>query len=276
MDNLYFHDLPRGQRLPAHLAYFIGIDGPAAAGKTTAAKAIAKALNFIYIDTGAFYRAIAFWFIEDNKGHGLWFRDKKPDLESIHEILTGVPPEYERPFKLSAKWDEIGNQTMYLDDCPLLDEDLRTEEVSQASSQISTLPIVRAVVRQAIHSAGYDKNIVMEGRDVCTSINPQATCKIFLTADRSARAMRRYQELIRKAENAGKPTQDIQLDKIEADLAIRDNRDMTRTVDPLYKANDSIEIDNTALTPEETVQHILAAAAFRGVPVIPGLLSLTR
>ena len=223
--------------------HFIGIDGPAAAGKTTAAKAVAKILGFVYVDTGAFYRAIAVGFLQ-NTNHEL----------SLSKISSFLQQHKQPPFHISADWTESGTQMMFLNSKQIPESELRTEIVSSKASEISTIPEIRLYINTLIRTISTCHNVVMEGRDVCTVINPNADCKIFLTASSAVRTMRRYKEL-----RSRNDTENLSLVQVEQDLNIRDYRDTHRKTDPLRSTEDSILIDNSDLTPKETVDAILTA-----------------
>lgn len=234
---------------------FIGIDGPAAAGKTTAAKAVARLLGYLYVDTGAFYRAVAFWFDNDHHITGRWYKDGKPDMPAIEaQMNDGLP------WDIEPRWTEDGTQEMYMNDQRIPEPFLRTPEISQLSSTISTLPVVRQYVNQKIKEVFAVHDVVMEGRDVCTALNPNADCKIFLTADRKVRAKRRLRDIEKQAKKGEKLPS---LAEVEEELRIRDERDMNRKTDPLYKPADSFEIDNSFIGKDETVRYIMTAIRYR-------------
>lgn len=153
--------------------FSIAIDGPAGAGKTTQAKALAKALGFVYVDTGAMYRALAVYM-------------QGEELEDVPEILPEV--------NLQAAWDEEGNQRMSINGVDVTDL-LRTPEISRLASDISAIPEVRDFLLETQREIARENNVVMEGRDIGTVILPDATLKIFLTASLDERAWRRSRQL---------------------------------------------------------------------------------
>lgn len=205
----------------------IAIDGPAGAGKSTAAKLLAKKINFVYIDTGSMYRAIAYKF---NK-----LQINLDDEKSVEEVLKSTKVEYKKG-------------KLYLDAKELNDE-IRTPEINQLVSPVSALKIVREYLTEAQRKIGELENSILDGRDVGTAIFPNAEIKIFLVANPKKRAIRRYEENLQKGLEAN-------LEEIEANMILRDKMDSEREVAPLIKASDAIEIDNSDLTPEEVVERI--------------------
>lgn len=210
----------------------IAIDGPAGAGKSTVARQIAKELSFIYVDTGAMYRAMAVHLLE--RGTSLDEADAIERNCQSAEITIAY---------------ENGEQQVYLGGKNVTSR-LRTEEVGNMASKSSANPAVR---RKLLHlqrelAARYD--VVMDGRDIGTTILPNADVKIYLTASVSTRARRRYQELLEKGENC-------QLSQIEKDIEERDLRDKNRKVSPLCQAKDAVLIDSSTMTVQEVIEHIL-------------------
>lgn len=205
----------------------IAIDGPAGAGKSTAAKLLAKKINFVYIDTGAMYRAVAYKF---NK-----LQINLDDEKSVEEVLKSTKVEYKQG-------------KLYLDNKELNDE-IRTPEINQLVSPVSALKIVREYLTESQRKIGELENSILDGRDVGTAIFPNAEIKIFLVANPKKRAIRRYEENLQKGLEAN-------LEEIEANMILRDKMDSEREVAPLIKASDAIEVDNSDLTPEEVVERI--------------------
>ena len=214
----------------------ITIDGPAAAGKTTTAKALAKNLpGFLYVDTGAFYRVFAYGLKRKNITY--------PLLTTITDIID---EKILHTIKIQAK-QKHGEQTMYLNGGIIQDEYLRTEDISQLASAASAIPEVRAKINDAIREYAQNYDVIMEGRDTGTVILPDATVKFYLTADINARTERRYNDILKKEPYANK-------DDIKADLQVRDARDMNRKTDPLKIADTAIVIDNTNIPAEQCIQ----------------------
>lgn len=216
------------------MGYNIAIDGPAGAGKSTIAKKVAKELGYIYVDTGAMYRAMADFFIK--KG-----------------IL---PDETEKMRKLCKEASvtisyENGVQQVYLNGENITSE-LRKEEVGKMASKSSAIPEVRAQLLQLQRDLAQKEDVVMDGRDIGTNILPDADTKIYLTASVETRAERRFLELQEKGEKCI-------LEEIAHDIEERDYRDMTRKTAPLKQAEDAVYIDSSDMTIDEVVNAILKA-----------------
>jgi cytidylate kinase len=214
----------------------IAIDGPAASGKSTTAKLLAKKLGYIYIDTGAMYRAFTLKALSENL------------LESllVDEVLLNR---------------FVANTNIRLSDTQVwLDErdvtaDIRSNEVSKFVSKISAQKAVREKLSAIQKKLGEAKGVVMDGRDIGTAIFPNAELKIYMMASAHERAKRRYAEL--KAQNADL---DVSLDALEAEIKQRDEEDMNRAVSPLRKADDAVVLDTSSLTIEEQVERIYQLA----------------
>ncbi len=210
----------------------IAIDGPAGAGKSTIAKRVAKELSYIYVDTGAMYRAMALYL------HRLGISAE--DTEKIAESCSGA--------EISIEYID-GEQVVLLGGenvNPLL----RTREVSEMASKSSAVPQVRTRLVQLQQELGKKQNVVMDGRDIGTVVLPDAQVKIYLTASVDVRARRRWLELKEKGEE---PV----LEEIAREIEERDNRDMTREVSPLRIADDAVLVDSSAMTIEEVAEYIL-------------------
>lgn len=209
----------------------VAIDGPAGAGKSTIAKAAAKELGFIYVDTGALYRAIAYNAV--TKG-------VIDDTQKIIDMLTDTNVE--------LKYVD-GVQAVYLngDDVSAY---IRTPEISMGASKVSAIPQVREFLLNLQRDIAQKNNVIMDGRDIATVVLPNADVKIFLFASPECRAQRRYLELIEKGENAT-------LEDVLADVNQRDYQDSHREIAPLKPSEDSVMADTSKLTLEESIQLII-------------------
>lgn len=208
----------------------IAIDGPVAAGKTTQAKLLAKELGFLYVYTGAMYRTIAVFMT--------WFPTLAPSME---KVLAGI--------NMKLKRGQDGEQRMFLGTEDVTDQ-LRTPKISKLASNISALPCVRDFLLGMQRKAAEENDVVMEGRDIGTVILPDATVKIFLTADADMRAFRRWRELKQKGQTEN-------FYNVMEDLKARDYNDSHREVAPLKQAEDAILLDCTELSSRETTQALL-------------------
>jgi cytidylate kinase len=211
----------------------IAIDGPAAAGKSTAGRALASRLGYLYIDTGALYRAVA------------WIADR----DGIADAPPLVVGARVRAADIRLEGDP-GRPRVLLDGRDVSGE-IRTERMSQLSSRLSALPEVRAALLELQRRIGADGGVVMDGRDIGTVIFPGADVKFFVSASTGARARRRHDELRAKGF-------DMDLDRVRAELEERDHRDAEREHAPLKAAHDAIAIDTTALSPEQVLERMLA------------------
>ena len=211
--------------------YQIAIDGPSATGKSTIAKKLASSLNFIYIDTGAMYRSIALYCIENNVDI-----DNK---EVIEPILKNI--------EIDIKYID-GVQHIYLNNRDV-SEAIRENKVSQAASKVSVHEPVRNKLVNLQQELASKSNVIMDGRDIGTVVLPNATLKIYLTASSSERAKRRMLELQEKGTM-------ITLEEVLKDLEERDYRDTHREIGPLKKADDAIEVDTTNMNIEEVLNTI--------------------
>ena len=212
--------------------YSIAIDGPAGAGKSTIAKRIAKHLNFIYVDTGAMYRALALYFIRNNISP-----DEKEKIKNACNNAD-ITIEY-----LNGEQQVIlnGENVSHL---------IRTEEVGNMASAASVYPSVRLKLVELQRNLAKKANVVMDGRDIGTYVLPNADLKIYLTASSSERARRRYLELKERGIAAD-------ISEIEKDIIERDKRDMNRDFAPLRQAEDAILIDSSDMTIEEVTETII-------------------
>lgn len=209
----------------------IAIDGPAGSGKSTAAKNIAQKLGFTYLDTGAMYRAITFLALRNGIAE---------DTSAVIEMA--------RQINLKLRF-ENGVTRVFVDDEEVT-EQIRSADVNAKVSDISKIPEVRTELVKIQKKLGNDGNIVAEGRDVTTVVFPNADLKIFLTASIDVRTKRRLREFQEK-------NFDITYDEVKENLERRDRIDSGREVSPLRKAEDAIEFDNSALTPEQDLDFLL-------------------
>jgi len=209
----------------------VAIDGPAGAGKSTIAKKIAKELNFIYVDTGALYRAIAFFSLKNSAN------------TKIEDEISLLLP------KINLEIKFINNeQRVFLNDEDVSDL-IRTPEISMSASNVSAHPSVRKFLLDLQKKIASENNIIMDGRDIGTVILPNADLKIFLTADAKERAKRRYDELTAKS-------MQVDFEIILKEIIERDENDSNRSVAPLKCANDAIKIDSTKMSILEVVDTI--------------------
>ena len=213
------------------MSFKIAIDGPAATGKSTTAKRLSRKLSFIYIDTGAMYRAMGLYFIENKISY--------EDEETINQVCGDIDIDIyyeddEQHIKLNGR------------DVTKL---IRTEEVSKYASVTSSYLKVREKLVALQRKLAEKNNVIMDGRDIGTVVLPDAELKVFLTATSEERARRRYEELLKKG-------QDVTLELVSHDLEERDHRDSTRANSPLRQADDAILIDTTNLSVDEVVEKI--------------------
>ena len=210
----------------------IAIDGPAGAGKSTIAKKVAKELSCVYVGTGAMYRAMALYLLR-----------QKVSKENTSEIGTTC-----QNADITIEYQD-GVQIVFLNG-ENVNEFLRTEEVGNMASVSSAIPEVRQKLLNLQRKLAATMSVVMDGRDIGTTILPDAEVKIYLTASSLTRARRRYLELQEKGI-------DCNLEEIQKDIEERDERDMNRTVSPLKQAEDAVLVDSSDMTIEQVVSHIL-------------------
>ncbi len=219
--------------------YSIALDGPSGAGKSTIAKTIAKELNYIYLDTGAMYRAFGLFAIQ----HGIDFSNEKYAFErdkAIRELLND--------FNLDIRYIQ-GEQKVIVNgkDCT---GEIRTPEVSLAASKVAVVPAVRKRMVELQRNIAARSNVVMDGRDIGTYVLPNAQIKIFITASSVARAKRRFQELQEKG------NQDVTFEQVHADMQFRDKNDSSRAFAPLSRAQDATLLDTTNLNLQESLEVV--------------------
>jgi len=212
----------------------IAIDGFSSTGKSTVAKQLAKQLGYVYVDTGAMYRAVAL------------FASRNGFIDASHfdaEALVSRLPEIKLNFRFNP---ELGFAEMYLNG-ENVEKEIRQMEVSGYVSRVATIPEVRQVLVAQQQEMGREKGIVMDGRDIGTVVFPDAELKIYMTASAEVRAERRFKELQDRNES-------VTYEQVLANVEARDTLDTTREDSPLVMAEDAIEIDNSYLTREEQFQ----------------------
>lgn len=209
----------------------VAIDGPAGAGKSTIAKAAAKQLNYIYVDTGALYRTIAYNAVKKNV---------IDDTNAVIALLNDT--------KVELKYID-GIQAVFLNG-----EDvsayIRTPEISMGASKVSAIPEVRAFLLSLQQEIAKENDVIMDGRDIATVVLPNADVKIFLFASPECRAERRYKELVEKGEN-------VKYEDVLADVNQRDYQDSHREIAPLKPSGDSIMLDTSKLNLDESIQLVI-------------------
>lgn len=215
------------------MSYSIAIDGPAGAGKSTIAKLIAKKKNYIYVDTGAMYRAMALFFLES--GIGAEQQDKISEASKDVDVTISY---------------ENGEQVVWLNGRNV-NGLIRTEEVGRMASASSVNKDVREKLVELQRALAQKESVVMDGRDIGTCVLPNANVKVYLTASSRVRALRRYEELKAKGE-------DCSLEVIEKDIIERDYRDMHRDISPLKQADDAILLDSSDMAIEEVADAVIA------------------
>ena len=215
--------------------YHIAIDGPGGAGKSTIAKAVAKKLDILYVDTGALYRTIGLYV----KRNGV---DPK-DREGVAALLPDI--------SIEVKY-ENGAQVVYLNGEDNGDA-IRTPEMSMYASAVSAIPEVRAFLLETQKNIARTNSVIMDGRDIGTVILPDARVKIFLTASPECRANRRYKELLARGQN-------VKYEDVLSEMVSRDNADSSRDIAPTKAADDAVLLDNSELDFEQSVEAVIAIA----------------
>lgn len=206
----------------------IAIDGFSSTGKSTVAKQLANKLHYVYVDTGAMYRAVTFYAMQQNFISEMFF-DKEGLIASLNNIQIN--------FKFN---EQLGFAEVYLNNINI-EKEIRTLEVSKLVSKVAEISEIRRKLVEQQQKMGKYKGIVMDGRDIGTVVFPNAELKLFMTASAEKRAKRRFDELISKGEN-------VTFEEILKNVEYRDHIDTTRNDSPLVKAIDAIEIDNSDLT----------------------------
>ena len=219
----------------------IAIDGPSGAGKSTVAKALAKELHFVYVDTGAMYRAIGVYV----RGHGI-------DKNNADAVIAALPD-----IRVSLDYAEDGTQIVLLngEDVSTV---IRENEISLYASTVSKIPEVRARLLSLQREMAQTHNVIMDGRDIGTVVLPDAQLKVFMFASPEARAARRTKELLEKG-------QTVDYETILAEINARDEQDRTRSVSPAIPADDAVMLDNSGLDIDGTVGAIRDMLAERNL-----------
>jgi len=212
--------------------YSIAIDGPAGAGKSTIAKALAAELGYHYVDTGAIYRTVAYFL----------------DLLGISPKDVDGVERYIDELTVKIEYDEEGRQHMLMNGMDVTDE-IRTQDISQKASLVSAHAVVREVLLDMQRQVAREHNVIMDGRDIGTVVLPKANVKIFLTASAEVRAKRRTDELIAKGQKAN-------YEQTLKDIQQRDYQDTHRPIAPLKMARDSVKLDTSDLTIEEVIAEM--------------------
>ena len=220
----------------------IAIDGPSGSGKSTISKIIAKKIGFINVDTGALYRTIAYFFLENK----INYKEKSEVLKNLNNISVSLK-------------NENFSQTIFLNGVDVTQK-IRTNEISMVSSEISVIPEVRQFLLKLQRDIAKENNVVIDGRDIGTVVLPNADVKIFLTADPKVRAKRRYNQFISKG-------QSTTFDEILELINKRDYNDIHRKISPLKKANDAILVDNSNLNQQDTVYKLIEIIKKKGIKI---------
>lgn len=220
--------------------YQIAIDGPAGAGKSTIAKLAAKELGFVYVDTGAMYRALALFFIREKIGAG--------DIEGLKQALKNV--------EVTIQYEQ--NEQVVMLNGENVNGLIRSEEVGKMASATSPVAEVRKKLLSLQRKLAEETSVIMDGRDIGTAVLPEADLKIYLTADASVRAERRYKELLARGENCV-------LEKIRDEIIERDRQDMEREVSPLKQAKDAVLLDSSKLSIEQAKNEVVRLFRAMGI-----------
>ncbi len=213
----------------------IAIDGPAGAGKSSIARLAAKKLNYVYVDTGAMFRTMALYFLNENINPA----EEETVTANCGQIQIAI--EY-----------QDGEQHIFLNGSDV-SADIRKEEVGRQASVIARYPAVRTKLLNLQRKLASENDVIMDGRDIGTVVLPEAECKVYLTASAEVRAGRRYKELREKGI-------DCDLAEIEKDIIARDEQDMKREIAPLTQAEDAVLVDSSNLTIDEVVEKICELA----------------
>lgn len=206
----------------------IAIDGYSSCGKSTLAKALAKKLGYVYVDSGAMYRCVTLYFLENNV-------DINSDV-AVQKALSEIEIDFDEQ-KVFLNGKDVS-------------EEIRSMNISNAVSRISAIKAVRKAMVYLQQNIGIKQNLVMDGRDIGTTVFPDAQLKIFMTAHPMIRAQRRYKELLENGKN-------VPLDEVMANLNMRDYEDTHREESPLVQAEDAVVLDNSFMTPQEQLEFVV-------------------
>jgi cytidylate kinase len=223
--------------------FVIAIDGYSSCGKSTLAKALAKKLNFIYVDSGSMYRAVTLFFLRNNVD--------VQDAKQVEDALKNI----------HLNFNSRDYETHIILNNVEVSDEIRQMPVSKNVSAVSAIKKVRHEMVKQQQRMGRSKNIVMDGRDIGTTVFKHAQLKLFMTADPKIRAERRYKELKEKG-------QEITLHEVFDNIADRDFQDTTRTESPLVRAEDAVILDNTNLSPEQQLNFALEKVYALGIPKV--------
>ena len=216
----------------------VAIDGHSSCGKSTMAKALAQKVGYIYVDTGAMYRAVTLFALRN----GMFDEQGQPKAEELEKAMSDV--------HISFVLDKETNLPLVCLNGEVVESEIRSLTVSSRVSPIAALPFVRQALTEAQQRMGLEKGIVMDGRDIGTVVFPNAELKVFVTASAEVRAQRRYLELTAKGD-------DVNFEDILRNVQERDYIDSHREVAPLRQADDALLLDNSELTREEQMQWLL-------------------
>ncbi|MEM1257849.1 MAG: (d)CMP kinase [Bacteroidota bacterium] len=215
----------------------IAIDGHSSTGKSTVAKRLAEALGYLYVDTGAMYRAVTLYAIENS-----YVGDGIEDFQGLKSQLPHVAVSFKKDLNTKQFQIYLNNKNV--------EQEIRTLEVSRQVSKIATIPEVREKLVEQQQKMGVNKGIVMDGRDIGTIVFPEAELKLFMTASAEKRAQRRYKELLDRGE-------EVTYNEVLKNVQERDYLDSTRAISPLRKAEDAIVFDNSDMGLDEQFERIL-------------------
>lgn len=218
----------------------IAIDGPAAAGKTTLAKGLARELDFWYIDTGALFRAYALYLLRN----GITSKEKRRIAD-----LALIPDYFQN--QIDIRFSPSGKMGIFIGGEKVNDGELRTQEVGMMASDIGTISEVRHMLLRVERGLAYAGDKVMEGRDITTTVLPDAELKIYLTADIDIRVLRRVKDLQARSDEP------VLYEMVKEQLVTRDRQDMEREESPLRKADDAVLIDSTKMMADEVLQYVI-------------------
>lgn len=218
--------------------FIIAIDGYSSCGKSTLAKAIAEKLGFKYIDSGAMYRAVAYFALKNNYVDS----NDKVDVYKLLENLNKINIDFVYDVKTKRSITLLNGED--------IEEYIRNEKIAKLASELSKIKEVREKMVELQRKIAKNNNVVMDGRDIGTVVFPEADLKIFMTADLNVRANRRYVELREKGIN-------VSLEEVKEMMIKRDKEDETRDISPLIKASDAIILDNTHMSPEEQLKWFI-------------------